>query len=1055
MKKCVQIFLLLFFIAPLFAQSVSNSVKGKVHKQDDAAMKKMRNAPLPADGGLTVKTSPYKTIIKPGEKAEKVGEIIGYSTYDLQSNASVRRGVAMGPDGTLHAVWTRSATLSDPSFPDRGTGYNTIASNGTVGVPLPERIESQRTGWPEIGVMESGRLVVISHYASASPDNGLSLSYKDPGDTDWNHILDFPISNNQDLWPRMAVSGNTIHVIVCRAASDGNEVCGVVGGLAYYRSTDSGDTWELGADEGCIEGMNPDVFSTIFADAYSITAKGDVVAVVTGQYQPTLLKSTDGGDTWETRTIHDLGYTGDGPFDGSSGQELPLSVSTDGTYSVVIDDNDKVHVFYGRNLIEDDGSTDGTPYYPSNCAIMYWNEDLDDHQVIGKTVRWDEDGDSTAFFNFQESESCYSGTNLVSYPSAATDGNDIYLVYSAIVEGAHITRNLSMPDGQGGYTNKDANLYYRDVFVIKSTDGGESWIGPYNVTNNPEEEAVYACVAPEVKDGELHIVYQSDPEIGISVSGTVGANNDPCHATLENEVRYVTVNVDDIKDPENVNVTGPEISSPTARYGFENCPYHASLINLEYLDYPDGDTGYTIELGGDFVTGPADTEGYYPINVPGDTYTLDVTVFDSDGIPSTVTFGNPDEGNGMIIFADEAVPVIFPGPTQTIDGTIYTFFSLFDTMQITTDQKYEDPGAIVFDDEQITMPDHCVAELVVNNPLDSDPPYTEGWYEVSYTAVDINGNEAEPVTRYVQVIGEDTEAPELVLLNSPFTDTWPDLDIAEDGSTLSYGPIQVFWQDPGYLAFDNVDGDITDQVEVTIKDAGGNTLTEINLFEVTTYTVTYCVTDKAGNQTCATRNVEVEDTDPPVLILSGTNIKVWSDCIDYVDQGFESVYDEVDADVDASDVVTCGCVNPYCEGEYTLTFYVCDNAGNVATVERKVIVPPLGAGCEEDCTPCFNPCKEPIEDTCDIIIGIGVINPMPHLVQLYPNPTTGVLNIDLDMINTETDVSIYNVNGALISRFISQTGSAKVDMSDQANGVYMVKITTALGSTTQKVMLTK
>ena len=917
------------------------------------------------------------------EKGAAVGTKVGETTYDLQTNNSVGRRVFLGKDGTVHCSWTRSLAYSLEA-PDRGTGYNYIDTNGDPG-PFPEsRLEADRTGWPDILETESGRLVVIAHYAGSSAQfGGLSMSYKDPGDTEWTHLSDFGIKNEQDTWVRTAVSGNTIHVICGRQSggADPQQTCDLTGGINYYVSYDAGDNWELGAEEGCIPGLDPEHFPYSSGDGYSIDANGDVVAIAIGPFQPTVFKSTDAGKTWEMYVAETLFNP---LYSGQEDEYLPQTEASDECYSVLVDNDGKVHVWYGLTLIQDDFNETGQEewrsagwsVYPSFCGIMYWNDGMEESKVIGKTVMQDMDGDSTGAWGWARAYSGYFGSQ-VSHPSAGIDENgNLYVVYSAITETNR--DSLVLPNPRNNYIEENMAVHFKDIFAIKSTDGGQTWVGPLNVTNGDMEENVFASMAREVRDGKMHFIYQSDALAGMAVQGPVrtsASDNNPkgLHTQFTlNEIMYVALDVDDIVDPTSDYVTAPLVNFGSARYGFENCPYDPANIEVVALDYPDGSLeDLMLELSGSMLTGPEEN-GYYPVNVPGDTYELVVTLTDSEGVSSSATFGNPDNGNGMVIVADGATPVILGNPTYVgEDGFVTSFFPVFDTIQVVQGEPYNDMGAEVFDVESLNnnpffLDEHCRAELIVNNPLEGGTD-TPGWYEITYTAIDINGNEAEPVTRWVQVIGEDTEAPEIILLNTMLEQTLPDLDIAEDGSTLTYGPLQTIWEDPGFLAFDNVDGDISDKVVVEIKNSNGDVVSEINLYDVNTYTITYCVTDNAGNETCATRNVEVKDTEPPVLILSGTNIKVWSDCIDYVDQGFESVYDEVDGSVSADDVVMCGCVNPYCEGEYTLTFYVCDNADNVATVERKVIVPPLGAGCEEDCTECCNRCID-ITDPCNIVM---------------------------------------------------------------------------------------
>jgi peptidoglycan/xylan/chitin deacetylase (PgdA/CDA1 family) len=102
--------------------------------------------------------------------------------------------------------------------------------------------------------------------------------------------------------------------------------------------------------------------------------------------------------------------------------------------------------------------------------------------------------------------------------------------------------------------------------------------------------------------------------------------------------------------------------------------------------------------------------------------------------------------------------------------------------------------------------------------------------EVIYTVTDSSGNKTE-VRR--TIVFKDPEPPVITLLG--------DQEITiEAGSG---------YEEPGYTAVDNCDGDIAQFVNVT-----GN----VNIWSAGTYTITYTVTDSYGNTTSATRTVNVK-----------------------------------------------------------------------------------------------------------------------------------------------------------------------------------------------------
>jgi hypothetical protein len=85
---------------------------------------------------------------------------------------------------------------------------------------------------------------------------------------------------------------------------------------------------------------------------------------------------------------------------------------------------------------------------------------------------------------------------------------------------------------------------------------------------------------------------------------------------------------------------------------------------------------------------------------------------------------------------------------------------------------------------------------------------------------------------------------------------------------------------------------------------------------------------------------------------------------------------------------------------------------------------------------------------------VGVENLKGGEVRLFPNPSTGLVNIEAGSVIK--GVEVYNVLGekAIVTQNISgQSGNLK--FNGLANGIYLVKITTDLGVVTQRVTITK
>lgn len=72
-------------------------------------------------------------------------------------------------------------------------------------------------------------------------------------------------------------------------------------------------------------------------------------------------------------------------------------------------------------------------------------------------------------------------------------------------------------------------------------------------------------------------------------------------------------------------------------------------------------------------------------------------------------------------------------------------------------------------------------------------------------------------------------------------------------------------------------------------------------------------------------------------------------------------------------------------------------------------------------------------------------------LKIYPNPTNGIINIDMkDFITAKT--SLYDVNGRLLKSKLIEEGVSKINISDLAKGIYLLKIDTNNGSITKQII---
>ena len=466
-------------------------------------------------------------------------QVIGYTQYDLQSNAAIDDRMAGGADA-VSAAWTMSLELTP--FNDRGTGYNFFDGGLWDEIPY-ERIETTRIGWPSIVHTANGREVVISH---AGIDTPLHMAWRDAGSGAWSETSIASDLTVGKLWPRMAAGGedgNSLHVIcISTPAANGGEVLnGQDGALLYYRSLDGGDTWDI--TDMTFPELDNSAFIAFSGDTYAIHARGNTIAFASFNdfADSFVMISQDNGDTWEQQLLVDFpvdlyeadmglpeigeDYNDDGLF-----QEF---FNTDGAGDVHVDGYGQVHVSYGSMYYMDADTIDGTTsYFPGTNGLAYWNESMgpDSAQIVAYSYDIDESGT----LDFEDEIAAYY-VGCAAFPSMASDASgNMYITYSAIME------NFST-----GAQN------YRHQYVIHSMDGGMTWNTEDACDLTPDVdfdgyESVFGSIAPDVVDGMLEIIYQRDFEPGLHVRGDL----DPIDI---NDIVHLRVPADDLADCADVS----------------------------------------------------------------------------------------------------------------------------------------------------------------------------------------------------------------------------------------------------------------------------------------------------------------------------------------------------------------------------------------------------------------------------------------------------------------------------------------------------------------------
>lgn len=305
--------------------------------------------------------------------------------------------------------------------------------------------------------------------------------------------------------------------------------------------------------------------------------------------------------------------------------------------------------------------------------------------------------------------------------------------------------------------------------------------------------------------------------------------------------------------------------------------------------------------------------------------------------------------------------------------------------------------------ENITVEDNVDTQISYNisglpEPSDTQEVYIPlGSVDVTITATDEAGNEADAVMFTLEV--SDQTKPVITLAGAA------SLSIAH-GNTYS---------EPGYTATDNVDGDLTDNVEVT-----GEVLPEIG-----EYLLTYAVSDSAGNAADeVTRTVMVIDQAAPVLSIPGDIIVAAVDA-----NGTPQTNAEITAFLAAATAIDA------VDGNVDVTFSVDDGAGNRSALPD---VLPLG-----DTTVVFSASDTATPaNTTELTATISIMDITPPVLTLV-SPGSLTLGVGTTYVDPGF-TAIDNVDGEITHNVVI---TGEVDGTTAGNYPLEYSITDVAGNT--------
>ncbi len=307
-----------------------------------------------------------------------------------------------------------------------------------------------------------------------------------------------------------------------------------------------------------------------------------------------LMKSTDGGDTWEKTVIWENPYPMFNPA-------VPTPTDTfycvDGAHHLAFDNEGMVHVVFGINRAHSDGT--GTFWFPGVGGIGYWNENRptfsndfdalcpfsdcvyteleDDYSLIG----WTQDINGNGTIDVLDDwGSYYIGFSSMPQIVINQDNDDIFVVFSSVTE-----------------TYDNGTQSYRHLWG-RFSGYGDFW-GPFKDLTSDLIHIFDECVFPSIAsttDDYFYLIYQTDDEPGLAVRG----DEDPYG---ENFIRFMKAGINEIwvGDEDNTpifdydvlqNYPNPFNGSTTVKVNVhQTTPLTLEVVNMM------GQMVYTVDAG--------------------------------------------------------------------------------------------------------------------------------------------------------------------------------------------------------------------------------------------------------------------------------------------------------------------------------------------------------------------------------------------------------------------------------------------------------------------------
>jgi hypothetical protein len=388
--------------------------------------------------------------------------------YDYQSNGGVNQYIRKDSvSGKIHVTYMLAEDSLSIS-PSRRVGYAVSTDEGATWNNFSNvRVPGIRAGFPTLDLTQDLQEPVIANHNAPVLDIQ-SFVYLGDNTGFFTELAPLPPltppgSGGEPIWPFLTATANGSLIL---QGSLSNTTTGDAENH-LQRTIDLIDWQTLWTTLPGLEGGG--------GRYPGVSDKTGKVAYATRGGDTTFLNlSTDNGATWTTSTIHP-------PTRAVGAETLGHWVGVD------------IAFYNGEPIValNTSRSTDGASFFFAGSRVEVWGPTLG----FKTAAPWD---------SLVYPSSMVSQTNhlALGYPAIGVSGSEIVIAYNAFLNNQATADTLA------------SGRLHGEIFLVKSTDGGNTWTLPVNITNTPQLDERYPSISKYNTAGFAYITWQEDTRAG-------------------------------------------------------------------------------------------------------------------------------------------------------------------------------------------------------------------------------------------------------------------------------------------------------------------------------------------------------------------------------------------------------------------------------------------------------------------------------------------------------------------------------------------------------------